>query len=225
MGKIEVVRALSVKQPWATDLINGKKRIEYRSWPIRELGPLLIVSSKSPKHRDLPLGCALGVIEIISCKWSQKDQCFHWKVKNPMPLDEPIELPLSAAKMRLGVYNVSISKDLRGIGDKFSEFCSLHGQPRSYPVPKKPVLVEDSPNAKLSDAEIANRQQVAASLRSALKDFPKVKKTIRDFQAKVTAINADAGEEVEQAANFFLEDSKGGIKDVIAEILDGRLAL
>lgn len=40
-------KALSVKQPWAALIANGRKTIETRKWATNYRGPLLICSSKS----------------------------------------------------------------------------------------------------------------------------------------------------------------------------------
>ncbi len=208
MAKIETVRALSVKQPWATDLINGEKKVEYRVWPIKELGPLLIVSSKNPRFKGrLPLGCALGFVEVVSCKWSKKDRCFHWNVKNPMPLAKPVEL-----KGKLGIYDVSITQELKEISSKYREFCALYGKPRSYAVPKKPTGSYDEP-----DIEVDKRPQIAKDLRAALKELPVVEQSIVDFQNRVGAIHPFAGRIVAEALDNFRYDM-GAIQDEIDEL-------
>jgi activating signal cointegrator 1 len=80
------MKALSVIQPWASLIILGAKRFETRSWKTGYRGPLLIHSSKKlPPAAEalcgvapfnyhistparLPLGCLLGVVEVIECK-------------------------------------------------------------------------------------------------------------------------------------------------------------
>jgi len=42
------MKALSIKQPWATAILVGQKTIETRTWFTKYRGPLLIVSSKKP---------------------------------------------------------------------------------------------------------------------------------------------------------------------------------
>jgi hypothetical protein len=213
MAKIEVVRALSVKQPWATDLINGEKPVEFRSWPIKELGPLLIVSSKNPRYYNRPLGCALGFVEIVSCKWNDDEQRYHWKVKNPIPLPKPIELPANATKMRLGVYNVLITPELRDVGTIYRKFCNLHGEPRGYAVPQKPNPVQQN-----FDIDADKRHEIASSLQATLKDFPKIEKTLLAFQKKVADIHLATGHEVKDVVDTFLYDVMI-IEDVIKELV------
>ena len=48
------MRALSVKEPWLTIIVEGKKTIETRTWAPRSITPyrdLLLVGSKKPKGR------------------------------------------------------------------------------------------------------------------------------------------------------------------------------
>jgi hypothetical protein len=53
------LRALSIKQPWASLIVNGYKRIENRNWPTKFRGPVLIHASKSidkEARNDVALG-------------------------------------------------------------------------------------------------------------------------------------------------------------------------
>lgn len=46
------MRALNIKEPWATLIMQGGKTTENRTWPAEFSGPLLIVASKVPDVRD-----------------------------------------------------------------------------------------------------------------------------------------------------------------------------
>ena len=65
------MKALSVKQPWASCIIDGGKTVECRTWKTSYRGPLLICSSKGdidfPEENGLiaPGGMALGVVELV----------------------------------------------------------------------------------------------------------------------------------------------------------------
>src|SRR5258708_7662219 len=73
--------ALSLKQPWATLLVNGLKTIEVRSWPTARRGPILIHAARVPDGRlqawaKVPLdllrqtkqrGGIIGSAELIGC--------------------------------------------------------------------------------------------------------------------------------------------------------------
>ena len=70
---LDSIKALSVRQPFATLIINGDKTIEGRSRPIIYRGPLVICASKSKAYlseddADFPRGVAVGVVEIVGCR-------------------------------------------------------------------------------------------------------------------------------------------------------------
>lgn len=60
------MKALSIKNPYATYIILGEKTVEVRSWRTKYRGPLLIVSSASPKIGLT--GHALGFVELVECR-------------------------------------------------------------------------------------------------------------------------------------------------------------
>lgn len=74
------MKALSIKQPWANMIAEGRKTIETRTWRTSYLGDVLIVSSKSPKIE--PAGFALAVARLINCrrmyKWDEPEACCDW---------------------------------------------------------------------------------------------------------------------------------------------------
>lgn len=44
--------ALSIKQPWASLIVSGRKSIEIRSWPTRLRGRILIHAARVPDSRE-----------------------------------------------------------------------------------------------------------------------------------------------------------------------------
>ncbi len=60
------MKAISLKQPFANWVAEGKKTIETRTWPTKYRGPLLIVSSKSPKIE--PAGFAVAIATVVDCR-------------------------------------------------------------------------------------------------------------------------------------------------------------
>lgn len=50
------IPTISVRQPWASAIACGAKRIETRSWKTDYRGPLLIHAGKSPRYCRIPLG-------------------------------------------------------------------------------------------------------------------------------------------------------------------------
>ena len=62
-----IMKALSVKQPWASMIASGVKTIETRTWYTEYRGPLLICSSKQPTGQG-PTGKALCVVDLVDCR-------------------------------------------------------------------------------------------------------------------------------------------------------------
>lgn len=97
--------ALSVRQPFAEKIASGKKRVEYRSWPTKHRGPLLICASaqvhESVKDeggkalRDalaLPMGCMVCIVDVVDCVWDEIEEVWEWKLKNPRRVrPEPVK--------------------------------------------------------------------------------------------------------------------------------------
>src|ERR1700730_5019753 len=61
------MKAISLKQPWANLVAEGRKTIETRTWSTKYRGKILIVSSKSPASPP-PSGMALAIAEVIDCR-------------------------------------------------------------------------------------------------------------------------------------------------------------
>lgn len=127
-------KALSVKQPYANDLVTptfkdengviyGMKSIEVRSRPTKFRGDLLICSSLNPKFPGLYCGFALGLVELYDIKpvseftnddWdrtripfeirTQINKGYGWLMRNPRKV---IEYPVSG---QLGIWNLVYSK-------------------------------------------------------------------------------------------------------------------
>ena len=72
-------RALSVKQPFAEQILRGSKTIEYRNRPTHIRERVYIYASLGPrpaedfahmnlKPGDLPTGMLVGTVEIVGCR-------------------------------------------------------------------------------------------------------------------------------------------------------------
>ncbi len=69
------MKALSVKQPWASMIARGEKTIETRTWRTPHRSDLLIVASKTPTIGDLPTAGAVCVVKVIDCRlMTKKDE-------------------------------------------------------------------------------------------------------------------------------------------------------
>jgi len=60
------IKALSLKQPYANWIAEGKKTIETRSWSTRYRGDVLICASQS--GQGSPKGAALCVVELTGIR-------------------------------------------------------------------------------------------------------------------------------------------------------------
>lgn len=102
------IKALSVRQPYASMIAYGEKTIEWRSKPLNYRGPLVICASKTVRVTmkngvDLPVGVALGVAEITHCRpmhradlaaaccedWTGPVTGFAWELADPQEV-EPV---------------------------------------------------------------------------------------------------------------------------------------
>lgn len=112
------IKAISVKQPWASLITSGSKTIETRKWFTKYRGDILIVSSKSPRINNLPTGQALCIAEIIDCRvMTYSDRvdarceiypgAYSWVLGNIRPI-KPF-----AVKGQLGIYEVEIPQEIK----------------------------------------------------------------------------------------------------------------
>ena len=66
------MKALSVRQPWASLIASGKKTIELRSRRISYRGKILICASKHPQGNG-PKGVALAIVDLVDCRAATSD--------------------------------------------------------------------------------------------------------------------------------------------------------
>ena len=72
------MKVLTIKQPWATLIMQGNKRFEFRSWQTKYRGDLLIHAEKGIDKEamrrlakyileDMPTGKILGKVTLVNC--------------------------------------------------------------------------------------------------------------------------------------------------------------
>lgn len=113
------MKAITIKQPWASLIVSGLKDIENRTWKTNFRGRVLIHAGKSvskngwremnqkqidvaantnmigAKFDELPFGAILGSVEIVDCVqnhpslWAEKG-VWNWVLANPVMFPEPI---------------------------------------------------------------------------------------------------------------------------------------
>lgn len=113
------MKALSVKQPWASLIRDGIKTLEVRSWRTDHRGSLLIVASKQPDRRpraspyapERPVyGAAVCLVTLVDVRQgTPRDRGralvnpqgqFVWELEDAMPV-EPIRIT-----GQMGLYSV-----------------------------------------------------------------------------------------------------------------------
>ena len=115
------MKALSVREPWATLIVRYGKNVENRTWQMRHRGPLVICASKvvdgpaldfyTKRWPGLPSevmpGLAVGCVLVIGCDevdvgspWEMPGQ-WHIRLANPQPFVRPF--PITG---RLGLFDV-----------------------------------------------------------------------------------------------------------------------
>jgi len=67
------MKAISIKQPWASLIAAGVKTLELRAWPTDHRGPLLICSSRRPVIDGHRHGAALCVVDVVDCREMTRD--------------------------------------------------------------------------------------------------------------------------------------------------------
>ena len=129
------MKVLTIKQPWATLIMQGNKRFEFRSWQTKYRGELLIHAGKGidkeaikrlSKYlpKELPLGKILGKVTLVDCiKMSPEfkeellkenrdiytkssfQENYGWQIDNVQVFDEPID-----AKGHLSLWEYKLEK-------------------------------------------------------------------------------------------------------------------
>ena len=132
------MKALSIRQPWASLVAAGLKTVECRTWKTKYRGPLLICSSKGDFEINdgmiAPGGMALGVVELVDIapmveadleaaylptEWHEDAlKGFAWHMKK---LYEIKPFPI---KGKLNIYNVDIEeRALERLPPEFQDHC------------------------------------------------------------------------------------------------------
>lgn len=108
------MKALSIKQPWASMIARGEKTIETRTWRTKYRGPLLIVSSKKPAIKGLPAGMAMVVVDLVDCRPMTRGadeeaaRCDVYPGAHAWVLENVREIPSFPVKGCLGFYEVEL---------------------------------------------------------------------------------------------------------------------
>lgn len=113
------MKCLSIREPWASLIVDGYKDCENRQWSTAFRGWVLIHASKTVEQGSLKLltdygytfqpfslGCIIGVARLVTCtrvvtsEWHDCDQV-GWYLTSQMRIKDPIPL-----KGQLGLFDV-----------------------------------------------------------------------------------------------------------------------
>lgn len=113
------MKAISIKQPWASLIAHGIKDVENRTWkcPKKYIGQRVLIHASMVgrktysiperlfnnskvfsiiESKELPKGAILGSVVIADCVqnhpsvWAEKG-CWNWVLKDAILFDKPIE--------------------------------------------------------------------------------------------------------------------------------------
>lgn len=126
------MKVLTIKEPWATLIIEGYKKYEFRSWKTNYRGKILIHAGltmekdMSERFKDYNLNCSKGAIigeaQLVDCILVDKEfnkklkeidsivygrsnhiENYAWKLESIKKYDKPIPI-----KGKLGLWNYDI---------------------------------------------------------------------------------------------------------------------
>ena len=91
------MKAISIRQPYAEQILAGEKTREYRSRPCHVRGRVLIHASKTVGAEELaevvadalPRGMLVGSVEVVGCE-PDPEGGFAWLLANPVRFENPI---------------------------------------------------------------------------------------------------------------------------------------
>ena len=124
------MKVLTIRKPWASLIINGYKKYEFRSWKTNYRGKILIHTSQKiekemlSRFKDYNLNCIggsiIGEAELTDCILVDENfnqnlrkidnivygrsnhvEKYAWKLENVKKYDEPIPM-----KGKLGLWNI-----------------------------------------------------------------------------------------------------------------------
>ena len=110
------MKALSVRQPWASLIASGRKSIELRSWSTKYRGHVVILAGsgvwRGTGHPIGPRGVSLCIVDLVDVRAATEGDAdaaciapppafgFAWVIANPR------EIRQVPVKGRLGLYSV-----------------------------------------------------------------------------------------------------------------------
>lgn len=121
------MRAISIRQPYASQILRGTKKIEYRTWKI-EPGDLVVCASTFGDASDgLPRGVTLCIVDVYKITGDEGD--YRWHLRNVRPL------PAYRVRGSAAIYHVDL--DAASVGKPLQKPAKprpVQKAPRQRPV-------------------------------------------------------------------------------------------
>ena len=128
------MKTLSIRQPWADLIIQGRKTLELRTWTVKYRGPLAIHASQTVEREaclahgldpdQVTTGAVIGVVDLAAIEeldapayvarqtehladsaWDG-GPLYGWRLTNPRALTEPMPL-----RGRMGLFETPVAGD------------------------------------------------------------------------------------------------------------------
>lgn len=132
------MKTLSIRQPWAELIVQGRKTLELRTWTVKYRGPLAIHASQTVEREaclahgldpDLATaGAVIGVVDLVEIveldaasyaarrgehladeEWGG-GPLYGWRLANPQPLADPMPV-----RGRMGLFEVELPGDWKSL--------------------------------------------------------------------------------------------------------------
>ena len=89
-----IQRAISIRQPFADQILRGRKKVEYRSQRTNIRERVYVYAGLKPADRDewedygrspgdLPTRLVIGSVDIIGCRYNDDYDCYEWLLARP----------------------------------------------------------------------------------------------------------------------------------------------
>lgn len=85
------MKVLTVRQPWASQIVAGLKREEFRSWSTSYRGIVAIHASKRGDGSG-PTGVIVGVVRVAGCRANTQGEGYIWTLTHPRSVSQPIPM-------------------------------------------------------------------------------------------------------------------------------------
>jgi len=145
------MKTLSIRQPWAELIIQGRKTLELRTWTVKHRGPLAIHASQTVEREaclshgldpdQVTAGAVIGVVDLVEIieldaasyaarrgehladePWNG-GPLYGWRLANPQPLPEPLPV-----RGRMGLFEAPVALGFQSQADMASPLQADSGQ-------------------------------------------------------------------------------------------------